>query len=113
MQPREPANRILDFVKTRVCSFVDNFAVYLRRDNSYLLLIEVAPATHQHQQSGRKGIELKIHGDGFLHSTAMICAVQDIIASSLRATWGYPGVVVPANTGFDRNTRCRQLEMPL
>ena len=59
-------------------------------ENEYLLLIKVAPATKWQRLSGRKQIEVRIHGDAFLHLAAMTCAVQDIIASSLSATWERP-----------------------
>src|SRR6202165_4760343 len=47
------------------------------RENAYLLLIEFAPAPKWQRLSGRKQIEVRIHGDGFLHLAAMTCTVQD------------------------------------
>jgi hypothetical protein len=37
-----------------------------------------------------KQIEVKIRADAFLDWTVLTCAVEDIIASGLRAVWGTP-----------------------
>jgi len=94
---------ILDAVQTRVCSLVHSFAVCLRRD-----CLPVAGDKRLHQDlSGRRQIEVKIHGAGFLHLVAMTCAVQDIITFGFRAASMCPYI------GFNRSTLRLELEASL